>query len=124
MRGRIALGVLVLAVVAAVALVATAGAKGTLTYYRTPSEVLSAAHPDQSVRLGGVVVRGSVHRDGATVRFALTDGTKTVHVVTDAAPPSTFRVGQAAVVQGHLDSRGVFEASSVVVRHDNEYRAR
>ena len=124
MRGRIALGVLVLAVVAVIALVATSSAEGTLTYYRTPSEVLASSHHDTSVRLGGRVVSGSIHQSGASVRFRLTDGKHSVPVVADATPPSTFREGQDAVVQGRLDSRGVFRASSVVVRHDNEYRAR
>lgn len=124
MKGRIALGVLVLAVVAGVALVATASAEDTLTYYRTPTEVLSSTHRDQSVRLEGIVVDGSVHQSGTAVSFRLTDGKNTVAVVADATPPSTFRAGQAAVVQGALDADRVFEASSVVVRHDNEYRAR
>lgn len=123
MKGRIALGVLVLAVVAGVALVATASAKDTLTYYRTPSEVLGSAHPGETVRLEGMVVKGSVHDAGTTVRFEVTDGKKTVAVLTDAAPPSTFRAGQDAVVQGRL-AGGVFRASSIEVRHDNEYRAR
>ena len=124
MKGRIALGVLVLAVVAGVALVAAASAKDTLTYYRTPSEVLSAGYPGRTVRLEGMVVKGSVDESGTSVRFQLTDGKKTVAVLADAAVPSTFRAGQAAVVQGRLDASGVFRASSVVVRHDNEYRAR
>lgn len=124
MRGRIALGVLVLAVVAAVALVATASAKDTLTYYRTPSEVLAAGHRGEAVRLEGTVVKGSVHQSGTTIRFRVTDGKKTVDVLCHATPPSTFRAGQAAVVQGRLDATGVFLGSSVVVRHDNEYRAR
>lgn len=123
MKGRIALGVLVLAVVAAVALVATASAKDTLTYYRTPSEVLGSADPGETVRLEGEVVKGSVHHTGTSVGFELTDGKKTIPVVADATPPSTFRAGQDAVVQGRLDA-GVFRTSSVVVRHDNEYRPR
>lgn len=120
-RGRIPLLVLVAAVVIAVALLATAGAEGSLSYYRTPSEVLAAPSGGQ-VRLGGLVVPGSIHRQGETIRFALTDGKHQVEVVSDVVPPRTFRPGQGAVVQGTLDGHGVFEARSVVVRHDNQYK--
>ncbi|MEX0429326.1 cytochrome c maturation protein CcmE [Nocardioides sp. DS6] len=119
-RARLPLLVLVLAVVVAVSLLATAGAEGTLTYYRTPSELLAAPSSHQ-VRLGGLVVDGSIHRHDGTVRFALTDGKQQVEVVSRTVPPQTFRAGQGAVVNGTLDDRGVFEARSVVVRHDNQY---
>lgn len=120
-RGRIPLLALVVAVIVGVALLAGAGAEGSLSYYRTPSEVLAAPSGGQ-VRLGGLVVPGSIHRQGQTVRFALTDGKHQVEVVSDVVPPQTFRSGQGAVVQGTLDGRGVFEARSVVVRHDNQYK--
>lgn len=120
-RARLPLLVLVVAVVVGVSLLATAGAEGTLTYYRTPSEVLAAPSSHQ-VRLGGLVVAGSIHRSGGTVRFALTDGKHQVEVVSDVVPPQTFRPGQGAVVQGTLDDHGVFDAHSVVVRHDNQYK--
>lgn len=120
-RGRLPLLVLVVAVVAAVSLIATAGAEGTLTYYRTPSELIASPSSHQ-VRLGGLVVDGSIHRHGATVRFALTDGKHQVEVVSRTVPPRTFRAGQGAVVNGNLDDNGVFEARSVVVRHDNQYQ--
>lgn len=120
-RGRIPLLALVAAVVVAVALLAAAAAEGSLDYYRTPSQVLAAPSGGQ-VRLGGLVVPGSIHRQGETIRFALTDGRHQVEVVSDVVPPQTFRSGQGAVVQGTLDGRGVFEARSVVVRHDNQYK--
>jgi len=120
-RGRIPLLVLVAAILAGVSLMATAGAEGTLTYYRTPSELLAAPSSHQ-VRLGGLVVAGSIHRHGGTVRFALTDGKQRVEVVSRTVPPQTFRAGQGAVVNGTLDGHGVFQARSVVVRHDNQYQ--
>jgi cytochrome c-type biogenesis protein CcmE len=120
-RGRVPLLILVLAVVVAVTLLATAGAEGSLSYYRTPSEVLAAPSSGQ-VRLGGLVVPGSIHRHGDALWFALTDDKQQVEVVSDVVPPRTFRPGQGAVVQGVLNGHGVFEARSVVVRHDNQYK--
>lgn len=120
-RRRAPLLVLVAAVLAAVALFAGAGAEGTLTYYRTPSELLAAPSAHQ-VRLGGLVVAGSIHRHQGRVRFELTDGDHQVEVDSSVVPPHTFRAGQGAVVQGVLDDNGVFEAHSVIVRHDNKYQ--
>lgn len=121
-RGRLSFGVLGLVAVVGVVLLATSGFQGSLTYYKTPSE-LSAEPPaaGQQVRLGGLVVRGTVHHHGSAVRFRLTDGVDDIDVVTHDAPPQTFRAGQGAVVQGRLGTGGVFRANQVMVRHSNEY---
>ena len=119
--GRAPLVVLVVVAVVGVVLVAMSAMQGTLTYYRTPSELLSDP-PAQAVRVGGLVVAGTVIHHGATVRFVLTDGAHDVTVVTDGAPPATFRAGQGAVVEGHLLTGGLFRADQVIVRHSNQYR--
>ena len=120
-RGRLPLLVLVLVVIGGVSLFAAAGSEGTLSYYRTPSEVVGSTG-SSTVRLGGLVVDGSVRHSGGTVRFALTDGDTKVDVVVGSVPPATFRAGQGAVVAGKLGSDGVFHGESVVVRHDNQYQ--
>jgi cytochrome c-type biogenesis protein CcmE len=113
--------VLVAAVLSVVALLAIGGLKGSLTYYRTPTELVSQPDAGQ-VRLGGLVLDGSLSAKASTVRFTLSDGANDLPVVTHAVPPSTLREGQGAVVEGRLGSDGVFHADSVVVRHSNEYR--
>lgn len=116
-------GGLALVVAVAVAILTTAMSNGALMYYKTPSELLSApASRGSTVRLGGLVVAGSVRRDGVHVRFVLTDGAHDVRVVSTTTPPSTFRGGQGAVVQGHLLPGGAFDAVQVEVRHSNQYR--
>lgn len=121
-RGRLPILVLVVAVVAGVSMLATAGAEGTLTYYRTPTELLASPSGNHQVRLGGLVVAGSITRDAGTVRFELTDGAHQVEVVSHTVPPQTFRAGQGAVVDGVMGRNDVFLASSVIVRHDNQYQ--
>lgn len=104
-------------------LVAGAGLKGALTYYETPTELdASPVASTTTVRLAGLVVAGTVRRDGGTVRFTLSDGAKDVPVVSTDTPPGTFRAGQGAVVEGHKDADGVFHADQIIVRHSNEYR--
>lgn len=120
-RARLPLLVLVAAIVAGVSLLATAGAEGTLTYYRTPSQLI-ASPTAHEVRLGGLVVAGSIEHQQGTIRFELTDGQHQIEVISQTMPPHTFRAGQGAVVDGTMDSSGVFDAHSVVVRHDNQYQ--
>jgi len=109
--------------VAAVALLAGAGLRDTLTFYRTPSEVRDHPYPaGERFRLGGRVVPGSMRPDPAGLRFELTDGTASVTVVTGADLPGAVRDGQEAVVEGTLDGDGVFRGDEVMAKHGNEYR--
>ncbi|MFC0005567.1 cytochrome c maturation protein CcmE [Micromonospora siamensis] len=118
--GRLAL---VAVLLTAGGLLVTSALRDTLTYYRTPGEVLAdpAAGRDR-VRLGGQVVPGSLRHDGDLVTFRLADSGHQVAVRQRGVPPETFREGEDAVVEGRLGANGVFDADRVVVRHGNEYR--
>lgn len=120
-RGPLLLLGLVLAV--AVVVIATSGFKSTLTYYKTPTDLITnPPGAGQHLRLGGLVETGTVHHHDATVRFVLTDGAQEIPVVSTGTPPQTFRAGQGAVVEGVLGSGGVFRANTVIVRHSNQYQ--
>lgn len=118
--GRLAL---VAVLLAGGGLLVTSALRDTLTYYRTPGEVLTdpdaGRHP---VRLGGEVVPGSLRHDGDLVVFRLADADRQVTVRQRGVPPETFREGEDAVVEGRLGTDGVFDADRVLVRHGNEYR--
>ncbi|PSK66273.1 Cytochrome c-type biogenesis protein CcmE [Micromonospora sp. MH33] len=118
--GRLAL---VAVLLAAGGLLVTSAMRDTLTYYRTPGEVLTDPGAGrQRVRLGGEVVPGSLRRDGDLVVFALADAGQQVTVRQRGVPPETFREGEDAVVEGRLGTDGVFDADQVLMRHGNEYR--
>ena len=122
-RRRPGRAALVVVLLAAGALLVTGALRGTLTYYRTPGEVLR--DPDaarERVRLGGDVVPGSLRRDGDLVVFRLAEGGQEITVEQRGAPPGTFREGEGAVVEGTLSADGMFRSDRVVVRHGNEYR--
>ncbi|HEX9823616.1 MAG TPA: cytochrome c maturation protein CcmE, partial [Actinomycetota bacterium] len=57
-RARLILGVALIA--AALGWVASRGLAGNLVYYRTPTEVVTEAVPGDRMRVGGLVVAGSV----------------------------------------------------------------
>ncbi|MGN9779134.1 cytochrome c maturation protein CcmE [Micromonospora sp. H33] len=122
-RRRLGRTALVAVLLAACALLVTGALRDTLTYYRTPGEVLD--DPDatrERVRLGGDVVPGSLRHSGDLVVFRLAEGGREVTVEQRGTPPQTFREGEGAVVEGILSADGVFRSDHVVVRHGNEYR--
>jgi len=104
----------------AVGVLVGAALQGTVSFYRTPSEVSSAAVGDP-VRLGGTVVPGSVVRAGGVIQFRVTDGVRDVVVEQSIDLPGNIREGQQVVVEGVLDGRGVLHAETVMNKHGNTY---
>src|SRR3712207_5065111 len=115
----IALGVVALG--AATALVLNAFEKN-LVFFFTPSQVAANEAPvDKMFRIGGMVVMGSVKREGVDVSFSVTDTAKTIPVVYRGALPDLFREGKGVVAQGTLGADGVFRAREVLAKHDENY---
>lgn len=95
-----------------------------LLYFYSPLQVKNGEAPlNRSFRIGGLVVAGSVKRDPSSlfVKFDLTDTVKTVTVTYDGILPDLFREGQGIVANGSIDSKGVFQASEVLAKHDENY---
>jgi cytochrome c-type biogenesis protein CcmE len=98
-----------------------------IVFFLTPQELLAKEDKgyDVPVRLGGQVLPGSVqwNADSLSLRFRLTDGGKDVLVHSKGAPPQMFRDGMGVVVEGRYHRDGVFQATNLMVKHSNEYRA-
>ncbi len=115
----IALGVVALGV--ATALVLTAFNKN-LVFFFTPSQVAANEAPvGRTFRIGGMVVPGSVKREGIDVRFVVTDTAKSMPVVYRGQLPDLFREGKGVVAQGQLGADGIFTAREVLAKHDENY---
>jgi cytochrome c-type biogenesis protein CcmE len=118
--------VLVIAAVIAVflaALLAMWGLRERASYFYTPADVASGkAEQGRSVRLGGMVERGSIQRlpDGVTIRFTVTDGQARTPVVFRGIVPDLFREGSGAVAEGRLE-QGTFIADAILAKHDERY---
>jgi cytochrome c-type biogenesis protein CcmE len=102
------------------------GIGDNLVYFVTPGELLAKGPEayDKPIRLGGQVVPGTVRwdADALDLRFTLQDEDGVIDVLSRKAPPAMFREGQGVIVEGRLARSGVFESSSVMVKHSNEYR--
>ena len=115
----------VLLVFGVVAYLALAGIGNALVFYLTPSELLARgdAASGETVRLGGYVEPGSVSGPATDFTFVVTDGTTSITVHSDSAATALFREGIGVVVEGSLDADGVFQASQILVKHDENYTA-
>jgi cytochrome c-type biogenesis protein CcmE len=112
-------------VVAIVALVLNA-LGSSITYFYSPTEVAQDKVPHgRAFRIGGMVEGGSVVRDvnGLTVHFNVTDTAQTVPVIYTGILPDLFSENKGVVAQGKLDERGVFQATQVLAKHDENYVA-
>jgi cytochrome c-type biogenesis protein CcmE len=96
-----------------------------LVFFYSPSDLATRPPgPDRAVRIGGLVEPGSVMREGAAVRFAVTDGSHRIVVAYSGALPDLFREGQGIVAQGQLGADGMFRAREVLAKHDETYMPR
>ena len=98
--------------------------QSNLVFFFSPTQVMARQAPlDRSFRVGGMVVAGSLRRqnDGLTVRFEVTDTAKTIPVVFTGILPDLFKEGKGVVAQGKLGSDGVFHATDVLAKHDENY---
>jgi cytochrome c-type biogenesis protein CcmE len=115
--------VLVAVVLVVIGYLAFSSVGSALVYYVTPTELLDRGEAaiGDTVRLGGLVEQGSVSGPATDLTFVVTDGENGIEVHSTVAPTRSFREGSGAVVEGALRSDGVFEATRVIVKHDENY---
>ena len=92
-----------------------------LVFFVSPSDLAAKAAHGRTVRLGGLVQQGSVHRGAGGASFRVTDGNKSVAVTYSGILPDLFREGQGVVTLGTLQPDGTFRASEVLAKHDETY---
>ena len=123
-RKRLTLiGLMVIGLALAAALLANAFRQNLLFFF-SPTQIAQGEAPiDKPFRIGGMVVDGSVERSNQdlSVQFALTDMAATVTVSFTGILPDLFREGQGIVAMGKLDHEGLFTASEVLAKHDENY---
>lgn len=98
--------------------------RDNLVFFVSPSDLTKAAPNGRTVRLGGLVEKGSVQRSTQgkpTATFRVTDGAANVTVTYAGLLPDLFREGQGVVTLGVLQPDGTFRASEVLAKHDETY---
>ena len=121
---KLALIVLVVAALGvAVALVLNAF-NSNLVFFFSPTQVANGEAPtSRAFRIGGLVEEGSIKReaDGLTTRFVVTDTAKSMPVTYTGILPNLFKEGKGVVAEGRLGADGLFAATQVLAKHDENY---
>jgi cytochrome c-type biogenesis protein CcmE len=122
-RKRFLIGGLI--IVGALAYITYGGMQEAMVYFKMPSELKAeeSGAQDKFLRMGGMVVKGSLQADvkNLTYRFDLTDGTASIPVFFKGIPPDLFTEGKGAVVEGRMGSDGIFQATTIMAKHAEEY---
>jgi cytochrome c-type biogenesis protein CcmE len=102
-----------------------AGVTQSAVYFVTPSELSAAPVSGKAYRLGGLVERGTLKWNPATLdlTFSVSDGKTSVPVRHKGAPPDLFGEGRGAVVEGQWTKDGYFKATQILAKHSEEYKA-
>ena len=111
-----------LAVLAAALTLVLRALSNEITYFYTPSDIaaLNPAEKDRTMRLGGLVLEGSLKEENPGHAFILSDGVATTQIHFSGMLPALFREGQGIVAEGRLKD-DAFIATTVLAKHDENY---
>lgn len=118
-----------ISIVAIVVYLVIFAADQNMNLFRTPTQIANGEVAlDQMIRIGGLVKDGSVrhiNREDASleIHFTITDLKHDTKVVYNKVLPDLFREGQGIVALGRVNKDGIFFATEVLAKHDEEYKA-
>jgi cytochrome c-type biogenesis protein CcmE len=97
--------------------------RGSIAFFNSPSDIAEKhLGPGTRIRLGGLVKDGSIVKSNdLRVRFEVTDGKSEIPVIYQGVLPDLFREGQGVVAEGAIDGAGVFDADTILAKHDETY---
>ena len=97
--------------------------RDSIVFFNSPTDVAEKhIPPGTRIRIGGLVKAGSLVRgDDLKIRFDVTDGNRDIAVAYQGVLPDLFREGQGVVAEGALDSGGLFDADTILAKHDENY---
>ena len=94
-----------------------------IEFYKSPTQLLEVKDASIRLRVGGLVLRGSVENTGVNNSFVITDGNNEVDVQFVGILPDLFAEGRGVIVRGQFKDN-VFIASQVLAKHDEKYMPR
>ena len=103
---------------------ATFALRENINLFFPPTEIAEGKAPvGKKIRAGGMVLEGSIKRDPNSLRvdFIVTDYNANVPVTYVGILPDLFAEGEGVVASGVLDEQGVFQATEVLAKHDENY---
>ncbi|MCP0914669.1 MULTISPECIES: cytochrome c maturation protein CcmE [Legionella] len=124
-KRKMLLIVLIVSVLTLATLLVAFSLSQNISLFYTPAQVAAGEAPhDKPIRVGGMVVQGSIvrsNKDDLSVQFQITDYKHTLTVVYRGILPDLFREGQGIVAHGSLAADNQFQAREVLAKHDENY---
>ncbi|MEJ7926502.1 cytochrome c maturation protein CcmE [Sphingobium sp. AN641] len=124
---RLALVLAALVALIGAGLLAASALRDEAAYFYAPGDVKAkGVEAGRAIRLGGMVVKGSIRRaaDGVTIGFDVTDGKAAVPARFSGIAPDLFKEGSGVVAEGAFDRTGTFVATNLLAKHDERYMPR
>ena len=92
-----------------------------LDYFFTPTELKGRNIPaDKRIKVGGMVLSGSVERISSSISFVITDYENSIKVEYEGIVPDLFKEDSGVVVLGNLKDK-ILYAEEVLAKHDENY---
>jgi len=122
---KLKFGIGIAIILAAVGWEAVSGFQQSKTYYVTVKELTSGKSAHQHVRVGGVIIPGSIHRSGQLLTFRISQEALSIPItyVGKDALPDDFKGGAQAIVEGDYQADGTFRAQQVQAKCASKYQA-
>jgi len=98
--------------------------KKNLVFFYTPTQIIKGEAPlNTNFRIGGLVKSGSLTRSNSSleVHFIVTDTVNDTNITFSGILPDLFKEGKGVVAEGEMDKSGVFHATNVLAKHDENY---
>ncbi|HWA22418.1 MAG TPA: cytochrome c maturation protein CcmE [Caulobacterales bacterium] len=110
------------ALLALAASLVLAGLRDSIVYFYPPTELAAKAKPGQRVKIGGLVEAGSISHDSSgALLFKVTDNRTSTAVRYTGVVPDLFKETKGVIAEGVYQPGAVFEADSVLAKHDENY---
>ena len=120
-KARRGIGIGIIGAILGLAVMLTLTAlEDTVVYFYDPSALAEKPLDNPLIRVGGLVVEGSVDKSESTIKFSLSDGAARVDVAYSGILPDLFREGQGIIAEGRYDGK-LFTAETVLAKHDENY---
>lgn len=122
---RLTLLLLAIGAVLGAVLLGMSAMRSQASFFYAPGDVAAKGLPlDRAVRIGGMVKQGSIrrHNDGVTIDFVVRDETPaTIRVLYRGITPDLFRENSGVIAEGRFRADGIFVASEILAKHDENY---
>ena len=122
-KSRIFFLIFSLVTIAIVIFIVLKSLKENVVYFLSPTEIHSKSNIpfDKKIRVGGLVKKNSISKNGTSINFVITDLKKEIIVTYNGLLPNLFSEGKGVVVEGKLKDKKYFIADEIVAKHDENY---